>query len=49
VDLAYLAENAKLRVSVRAFGMPIEFGDFEETPEGERFPHDRSADASGGT
>ena len=32
VDLAYLAENAKIRVSVRAFGVPIEFGDFEETP-----------------
>jgi hypothetical protein len=37
VDLAYLAENAKLRVSVRAFGVPIEFGDFDETPEGQRF------------
>ena len=37
VDLAYLAENAKLRLSVRAFGVPIEFGDFEETPDGERF------------
>jgi hypothetical protein len=36
-DLAYLSENAKLHVSVRAFGLPIEFGDFEETPEGERF------------
>jgi hypothetical protein len=37
VDLVYLAENAKIRLSVRAFGVPIEFGDFEETPEGERF------------
>ena len=37
VDLTYLAENAKLCISVRAFGVPIEFGDFEETPEGERF------------
>jgi hypothetical protein len=37
VDLAYLAENAKLRVSVRAFGVPVEFGDFDGTPEGQRF------------
>ncbi len=37
-DLVYLAENDKLRLSVRVFGVPIEFGDFEETPEGEHFP-----------
>ena len=33
-DLIYLAENDRLRLSVRVFGVPIEFGDFEETPEG---------------
>lgn len=37
-DLIYLAENDRLRLSVRVFGVPIEFGDFEETPEGEHFP-----------
>lgn len=37
-NLVYLAENDKLRLSVRVFGAPIEFGDFEETPEGEHFP-----------
>ena len=36
-DLIYLAENDQLRLSVRVFGAPIEFGDVEETPEGERF------------
>jgi len=36
-DLVYLAENDKLRLSVRVFGLPIEFGDHEETAEGERF------------
>jgi hypothetical protein len=37
VDLVYLAENANIRLSVRVFGVPIEFGDVEETPEGGRF------------
>ena len=36
-DLVYLAENDKLRLSVRVFSEPVEFGDFEEDAEGERF------------
>ncbi|WP_412509039.1 hypothetical protein [Roseovarius sp. SYSU LYC5161] len=36
-DLIYLAENDQLRLSVRVFGVPMEFGDIEETPEGEAF------------
>lgn len=36
-DLIYLAENDQLRLSVRVFGVPIEFGDIEEAPEGEAF------------
>jgi len=36
-DLIYLAENDQLRLSVRVFGVPIEFGDIDETPEGEAF------------
>ena len=36
-DLLYLAENDKLRLSVRVFNLPVEFGDYEETMEGERF------------
>jgi hypothetical protein len=28
-DLIYLAENDKLRLSVRVFGVPIEFGEYE--------------------
>lgn len=35
-DLIYLAENDKLRLSVRVFGAPIEFGDYEETADGDR-------------
>ena len=30
-DLIYLAENDKLRLSVRVFGVPLELGDYEET------------------
>ena len=36
-DLIYLAENDKLRLSVRVFGVPLELGDYEETQEGEHF------------
>jgi hypothetical protein len=36
-DLVYLAENDKLRLSIRVFHLPLEFGDYEETQEGERF------------
>lgn len=36
-DLIYLAENDKLRLSVRVFSVRIEFGGYEETAEGE--PH----------
>lgn len=35
-DLAYLAENDLLRLSVRVFGVPVEFGDYEEAGEGQR-------------
>ena len=35
-DLAYLAENDLLRLSVRVFGVPVEFGDYEETGDGLR-------------
>lgn len=43
-DLIYLAENDKLRLSVRVFGVPLELGDYEETHEGEHFrvPTERS-------
>lgn len=37
-DLVYLAENDQLRLSIRVFNLVVEFGDYEETPEGERFP-----------
>ena len=36
-DLIYLAENDKLRLSVRVFGVPLELGDYEKTHEGEHF------------
>ena len=36
-DLIYLAENDKLRLSVRVFGIPLEMGDYEETDGGEHF------------
>lgn len=43
-DLIYLAENDQLRLSIRVFNLAVEFGDYEETPEGERFsvPFERS-------
>lgn len=42
-DLIYLAENDRLRLSVRVFGLPIEFGDHEITDDGRRYdvPVDR--------
>jgi len=36
-DLVYLAENDKLRLSVRVFHAAVEFGDIEEGADGERF------------
>ncbi len=36
-DLIYLAENDKLRLSVRVFGVPMEFGDIEDDARGEPF------------
>ena len=36
-DLIYLAENDKLRLSVRVFGVRMEFGDLEEDDRGEPF------------
>jgi hypothetical protein len=36
-DLVYLAENDQLRLSIRVFNLAVELGDYEETPEGERF------------
>ena len=40
-DVAYLAENGDLRVSVRVCRLPIEISSIEETADGERFslPH----------
>jgi hypothetical protein len=42
-DLAYLAENGLLRLSVRLFGVEMEFGVYEECSGGEWFtvPHER--------
>lgn len=37
-DLVYLAENDQLTLSIRVFNLPLEFGDYEETRDGERFP-----------
>jgi len=37
-DLVYLAENGLLRLSVRLFGVEMEFGIYEESAEGEWFP-----------
>ncbi len=34
VDLRYLAETDQLRLSIRCFNLPMEFGDQEETDEG---------------
>ncbi len=44
-DLIYLAENDTLRLSVRVFGVPIEFGDCEVTPDGgqARVPWERTS------
>ncbi|MCO6361591.1 hypothetical protein [Paracoccus sp. 08] len=43
-DLIYLAENDKLRLSIRILNLPIEFGDYEETDDGRCFaiPCERS-------
>lgn len=45
VDLVYLAENDQLRLSVRILNLAIEFGDYEETDDGQRFaiPTERSS------
>lgn len=42
-DLVYLAENDELRLSIRVFGLPLEFGDYEEDGQGRpfRIPFDR--------
>lgn len=42
-DVAYLAENGLLRLSVRLFGVDMEFGVYEEGSDGEWFtvPHER--------
>lgn len=42
-DLIYLAENDELRLSIRVFGLPLEFGDYEESEDGRAFriPTDR--------
>lgn len=34
VDLRYLAETDQLRLSIRCFNLPMEFGDHEETDDG---------------
>jgi hypothetical protein len=36
-DLAYLAENGLLKVSVRLYGVRIERGSYEETDDGQWF------------
>lgn len=36
-DLAYLAENDRVRLSIRILNLPIEFGDYEETDDGRHF------------
>jgi hypothetical protein len=36
-DLVYLAENNQLRLSIRVFNLPLEFGDYEEDVDGARF------------
>lgn len=43
-DLAYLAENGMLRLSVRVFGTSVEYGEIEALPEGRWFniPHERT-------
>ena len=44
-DVAYLAENDQLRLSIRILNLPIEFGDYEETDDGQCFsiPCERSS------
>lgn len=44
-DLVYLAENDKLRLSLRVFDLTIEFGDFEKTGDGgrSRIPWERGS------
>ena len=44
-DIAYLAENDQLRLSIRILNLPIEFGDFEETDDGRCYsiPCERSS------
>ena len=44
-DVAYLAENDQLRLSIRILNLPIEFGDFEETDDGRCYsiPSERSS------
>jgi len=37
-DVVYLTENDRLRLSVRVFGMPMEFGDYEDNGDGQRCP-----------
>lgn len=46
-DLIYLAENDRLTLSVRVFGTPVEFGEYEEVDENQwmRYPtHHRRFD-----
>ena len=33
-DIVYLAENDSLRLSTRVFGVPMEFGDYEDNRDG---------------
>ena len=44
-DVAYLAENDQLRLSIRILNLPIEFGDCEETDDGRCYsiPCERSS------
>ena len=44
-DLVYLAENDELLLSIRILNLPIEFGDYEETDDGQCFsiPCERSS------
>ena len=48
-DLAYLAENGLLRLSVRLFGVQMEFGVYEEGADGEWFTVPKNAAASPGS
>lgn len=44
-DVAYLAENDQLRLSIRILNLAVEFGDFEETDDGRCYsiPSERSS------